>query len=169
MLTSKQEKFVNNLVKGMSQRIAYRDAYPSSKKWKDEIVDSKASTLLKNGKVMERYNELIGKVRAKEEEHTIMSALERKEWLTKVINNEILEEEKYIVEEKEITLKKPTNVRTKITALDTLNKMDGNYIQDIRLSGDKNNPIFAQTTVIEDVAKQMLNVNEEDIDVEINS
>lgn len=169
MLTSRQENFVNNLVKGMSQRIAYRDAYPSSKKWKDETVDSKASTLLKNGKVMERYNELIGKVKLKEEEHTIMSALERKEWLTKVINNEILEEEKYIVDGEEITIKKPTNVKTKITALDTLNKMDGEYIQDIRLSGDKNNPIFAQTTVIEDVAKQMLNVNEEDIDVEINS
>ena len=62
MLTSKQEKYVNNLVKGMSQRIAYRNAYPSSKKWKDETVDSKASTLLKNEKVKERYKKLIDKV-----------------------------------------------------------------------------------------------------------
>lgn len=127
MLTSKQEKYVNNLVKGMTQRTAYRDAYPSSKKWKDETVDSKASTLLKNEKVKERYEELIGKIRAKEEKYTIMSALERKEWLTKVINNEILEEERYIVDGKEITIKKPTNVKTKITALDTLNKMSGEY------------------------------------------
>lgn len=131
MLTSKQEKYVNNLVKGMSQRIAYRNAYPSSKKWKDETVDSKASTLLKNEKVKERYEELAGKIRAKEEKRTIMNALERKEWLTKVINNEILEEERYIFDGEEITIKKPTNVKTKITALDTLNKMDGEYIQKI--------------------------------------
>ena len=62
MLTAKQEKFVRELVKGKSQRVAYRAAYPSSKKWKDASVDQKASTLFKNVKVRSRYDELNKKV-----------------------------------------------------------------------------------------------------------
>ncbi|MFB5068298.1 MAG: terminase small subunit [Aerococcus sanguinicola] len=59
-LTAKQEKFVHSLaIAGLSQRKAYRLAYPSSEKWKDEVVDSKASNLLKNGKVLARYRELL--------------------------------------------------------------------------------------------------------------
>lgn len=58
MLTTRQERFVQELIKGKSQRQAYLAAYPNSKKWKETTVDSKASTLLKNGKVKERYEEL---------------------------------------------------------------------------------------------------------------
>ena len=61
MLTSKQEKYVQNLIKGMSQREAYKDAYPTSKKWKETAIDSQASILFKNSKVLDRYNELQGK------------------------------------------------------------------------------------------------------------
>lgn len=61
MLTVKQEKFIQELVKGKSQRTAYREAYPSSRKWKDATVDRKASLLLNrgaNGEAMARYKEL---------------------------------------------------------------------------------------------------------------
>lgn len=58
MLTAKQEKYVQELIKGKSQREAYRIAYPNSVNWKDANVDSKASNLLKNDKVKARYNEL---------------------------------------------------------------------------------------------------------------
>jgi len=58
-LTAKEEKFVQGVVSGLSQRKAYREAYPNSVKWKDTTVDSKASTLLKRDKVLERYNDLI--------------------------------------------------------------------------------------------------------------
>ena len=130
MLTSKQEKYVNNLVKGMSQRIAYRNAYPSSKKWKDETVDSKASTLLKNEKVKERYKKLIDKVNDKLEERTIMNALERMKWLTDVINGDILEDVPLMTKatkDKVDTIKCPTKIDTRLKALDTLNKMSGEY------------------------------------------
>lgn len=130
MLTSKQEKYVNNLVKGMSQRIAYRNAYPSSKKWKDETVDSKASTLLKNEKVKERYKKLIDKVNNKLEERTIMNALERMKWLTDVINGDILEDVLLMTKatkDKVDTIKCPTKIDTRLKALDTLNKMSGEY------------------------------------------
>ena len=65
MLTTKQERFVQELIKGKSQRQAYRIAYPSSKEWKDEAVDSKASTLFKNDKVRQRYDELYKKTEEK--------------------------------------------------------------------------------------------------------
>ena len=51
---------MQNLVKGMSQRAAYRDAYGS--KAKDCTVDSMASKLLKQNKVSTRYDELAHKV-----------------------------------------------------------------------------------------------------------
>lgn len=75
-LTQKQEKFVQELIKGKSQRQAYRAAYPNSKKWKDNVVDVKASELLKNGKVSVRYNELRGKVIKRAEEKAIITAEE---------------------------------------------------------------------------------------------
>ncbi len=58
-LTTKQEIFVQQLIAGQSQRQAYRGAYPSAKKWKDNVVDNKASELLKNGEVSVRYRELL--------------------------------------------------------------------------------------------------------------
>lgn len=61
-LTAKQEKFVLNVVSGMSQRAAYRAAYPNSK-MKDSVVDVKASELLKSGKVKVRYDELMQEAR----------------------------------------------------------------------------------------------------------
>lgn len=58
MLTDKQSEFVRQLISGKTQRQAYYIAYPNSKKWKPENVDSKASALLKNDKVLARYKEL---------------------------------------------------------------------------------------------------------------
>ena len=59
MLTSKQEKYVQGLVAGLSQRQAYREAYPNSIDWKDRTVDSRASELLKKSNVLGRYNGLM--------------------------------------------------------------------------------------------------------------
>ena len=112
MLTTKQEKYVQNLVKGMSQRAAYKKAY-NVKKMKDEYVDSKASTLFKQVKIKQRYEELVKKA----EDKAIMSAKERMLWLCDVINGK----------EKDFN-KKPADINTKIKALDTLNKMSGEYV-----------------------------------------
>ena len=64
-LTAKQEKYVQGLVAGLSQRKAYRVAYPSSNKWKDATVDNKASALLREGEILARYNELMDEHKAK--------------------------------------------------------------------------------------------------------
>ena len=58
-ITPKQELFVQGIISGLSQRQAYRQAFPTSKKWKDSTVDVKASELLQNGKVLVRYRELL--------------------------------------------------------------------------------------------------------------
>lgn len=58
-LTPKQEIFVQQLISGLSQRKAYRVAYSNSETWKDAVVDSKASTLFTEPKILERYRELL--------------------------------------------------------------------------------------------------------------
>lgn len=55
-LTERQEKFAQAIMQGKTQRQAYYEAYEKSKKWKPEVVDSKASTMMKNEKVSERLN-----------------------------------------------------------------------------------------------------------------
>lgn len=58
MLTDKQELYIQNLIKGLSQRQAYREAYPKSKNWKDKTVDNRASKLFNTYEVFTRYQEL---------------------------------------------------------------------------------------------------------------
>ena len=65
MLTAKREKFARGLVAGLSQRQAYYEAYPNSKKWKPETVDNKASKLFKENEILARYNELMEEHKSK--------------------------------------------------------------------------------------------------------
>ena len=57
-LTKQQEDFLQNLMKGMSQRQAYIAAFPKAGRWKPESVDAQACNLLKSPKVSIRYEEL---------------------------------------------------------------------------------------------------------------
>jgi phage terminase small subunit len=75
-LTDNQEKFVQELIAGNSQRVAYRIAYPKSVNWKDSAVDSNASTLFANAKVLQRYNEIHDRLIKEAEDECIVSAKE---------------------------------------------------------------------------------------------
>jgi len=75
-LTQKQENFIQGLVKGMSQREAYKAAY-DCKKMTDKTADETASKLLKNPKIAARYDQLMTKVRERAEEKTLVSV----EWV----------------------------------------------------------------------------------------
>ena len=57
MLTQKQEKFVEELIKGRSQREAYKAAYNTSR-MKDQSIDVSASRLFAKANVRLRYEEL---------------------------------------------------------------------------------------------------------------
>ena len=62
MLTAKQEKFVQELIKnGGNQSAAYRAAYDTSK-MKEKTITQKACRLFQQGNVRARYDEIQGKV-----------------------------------------------------------------------------------------------------------
>lgn len=123
MLNAKQEKFINNIVSGMSQRQAYKDAYQVN--YNEDAIDNNASKLFNKDEVQARYKELIEKAQDK----AIMSAIERKKWLTEVIQN-IQCEDIYFKTEDGLETKvgsKNADLNTKMKAMDMLNKMDGEY------------------------------------------
>lgn len=75
-LTQKQEIYVQELIKGNSQREAYKIAYPKSRYWADNTLDARASRLLKSYKVYARYNELKAKVIKYLEDNSIITTSE---------------------------------------------------------------------------------------------
>ena len=115
MLTAKQEKFVQNIVEGMSQIEAYKNSY-DAEGMSDNSIYREASLLMKNPKIAQRHKELGGETI----KPSIMSAQERLEYLTEIIqgiqldNNEV-----------------PADLNTKLRAIDLMNKMQGEYVQKI--------------------------------------
>lgn len=57
-LTSKQENFAQLVASGKTYAESYREAYPTSKDWKDEAVWVQSSQLMSNSKVIVRVEEL---------------------------------------------------------------------------------------------------------------
>lgn len=82
-LTPRQEIFIQELIKGKSQREAYMTAYPKSKEWKDTSLDSKASNLIKSDKVWTRYQEL----RSEAKERTLWSYEKAQEELMEMLKD----------------------------------------------------------------------------------
>lgn len=74
-LTDNQEKFVQELIKGKSQREAYKTAYPKCKAT-DKTIDEYACRLMKNSKVSARYNEIHGRLIQEAEDECIVTAKE---------------------------------------------------------------------------------------------
>lgn len=113
MLTVKQEKFVQNILNGMTQRQAYKDAY-NAENMKDETIDSEACILFKDQKVAERYQELLKEM----EKVAVMSALEKRKLL------------------KEMILNDKNSMGDRLKALDIDNKMSGEYIENLKVESD---------------------------------
>lgn len=141
MLTVKREKFVQNLIKGMTQADAYRDAY-NTKNMSDNAIYREASLLLKNPKVSQRYEELRGKLVKRAEKKALMTAEQRMEWLTDLITGETEEEyatevrDEVTGEMKKVIVTRPSKLETRLKALDIYNKMSGEYVT--KLQGDVN-------------------------------
>lgn len=85
-LTDKQEKFVQNVLSGMTHIEAYRDAYPGGRS-SDAVVAKNASALLKKPHVQRRYEELLDKVRKEGERRGVMSAAEVLERLSEIASS----------------------------------------------------------------------------------
>lgn len=109
MLTPKQEAFAQAVaLEGMTQSDAYRTAY-SCKSMSDKTVCENASRLMANSNIAARVSEL----RATLVSPKIMSAQERLEWLTQLIQSE------------------NETTSDKLRATDIMNKMQGEYVQKV--------------------------------------
>ena len=125
MLTPKQEKFVQGIIEGMSQADAYRAAY-SSKKMSDNAIYREASLLVEHPKVSQRIAEL----RAELAKPSIMTAQERLEWLTKIINDE------------------NESTKNRLSASDQMNKMQGEYVQ--KVEANVNTDVVINVELVDD-------------------
>ena len=123
MLTAKQEQFVKNIIDGMSQADAYRNSYDTSR-MTDKTVHEKASRLMSDDKVRARLQELRDQMITP----SIMTAQERLEYLTRVVKGEELEKSFDYSDGERIEVNMPPTIRTRLTAVDIMNKMQGEYV-----------------------------------------
>ena len=107
-LNVKQEKFIQGIVRGLSQRQAYKEAYEVN--YEDKAIDENACKLFNSTKIQQRYKELLEEL----EDKTIMTAKERMKWLTDII----MHPNKAVVSDR-------------LRAVEILNKMTGEYITKI--------------------------------------
>ena len=123
MLTAKQEKFVRNLIQGMSQREAYKNSY-DAENMTDKTIDENACRLFNDSKIKARYKELQEKLTTA----SIMTAQERLEYLTEIIKGIQGETMLQVVDGEEQEVIVPTSVKNKLSAIDLMNKMQGEYV-----------------------------------------
>lgn len=141
-LTAKQEKFVQNLISGMSQRQAYKDAFQVD--YDDNAIDVNACKLFNDAKIKLRYKELIEELK----EVTIMTAKERMIWLSEVVQG-IQTDKEVVVNGAEVQIKEvEANLMTKLKAIDTLNKMSGEYIT--KIEADVSNDVTINIELSDD-------------------
>lgn len=124
-LNSQQRKFCEEYVKnGLNGKQAYLKAYSDTCNT-DESATVNASRLLTNANVLSYIKELQEEIK----KDTIMSAEERMEWLSGVVKD-INRDEIYVKnsEGEEVLMgSRNADLNTKIKAIDTLNKMSGEY------------------------------------------
>lgn len=113
-LTEKQKRFADEYLIDLNATRAYKVAYPSCKK--NETARTNGSRLLTNANVSEYVKRLQEKI----ESEKIMTAKERQEVLTEIARDRT---------------EKPDS---RIKAIDTLNKMSGQYINKVEVSGLEN-------------------------------
>lgn len=109
------EDYAQARASGLSQRKAYRAAYPKSEKWKDSTVDAKACNLEKQDKVRARYQEIKDDA-ANSAGGAVMSRNEKREMLAAMARNQEL------------------SVADRQRAIDMDNKMEDEYAT--RITGD---------------------------------
>lgn len=124
-LTPKQERFIQNIVSGMSQRQAYKDAY-NAENMQDDTIDVRACELFNDSKIKVRYQELMNKL----EDEAIMTAIEKRRML------------------KEMATNCNNSITDRIKAIDTDNKMAGEYVT--KIDADVNTDVTINIELTDD-------------------
>lgn len=114
-LTLKEEKFVEALVLGASQREAYKNAF-NCRNLKEKTIDEKASRLFHTGKIQARYKYLQQQALKAAEKDTIMRGTEILQELSNTARSNILDVLEVKIENDAVglTLKKdfdPKNIK----------------------------------------------------------
>ena len=140
LLTAKQEKYVQGLVAGLSQRQAYIEAGYSTKGHTETTIDANASRLFNNSKVLARFNELMSQHKEK--------AL----WTREQAINDLIwlkeQAKKSIKEQDEGYIRQGTSTAY-VNAIKELNALEDVYpdkTQNININGELNNPFGGLTT-----------------------
>lgn len=109
--------------------VACGNATEAAKKagYSERYTNKNVNKLRQNTAIIEYIEEL----QKKAQSSRIMSAVERKEWLTKVLNDD------------------NAKLNDRLKALDILNKMDGEYTEKVQLSGEVGSNPFSSLTVEE--------------------
>lgn len=109
--------------------VACGNATEAAKKagYSERYTNKNVNKLRQNTAIIEYIEEL----QKKAQSSRIMSAVERKEWLTRVLNDD------------------EAKLNDKLKALDILNKMDGEYTEKVQLSGELNTNPFKNLTTEE--------------------
>lgn len=123
MLTQKQETFVQGIIEGKTQAEAYRAAYSASK-MSDNAIYREASLLMSSPKIAQRIKELRDQIAT----HSIMTAQERLEFLSKVISGERGELVTEIIDGEPKEFEVPASMKNRLSAIDIMNKMQGEYV-----------------------------------------
>lgn len=129
-LTVKQEKFCLEFAKSGNQRQAYLKAGYKCKN--DASADASASALLRNPKVKERLAELTEEIK----NSAIADIQEMQEILTNIIRQQ-LDEEVIVVDPAKGAekLKKKAALKEIISAINTLGKMQGAFVDNVNING----------------------------------
>lgn len=144
---NKIEEFIEEIIKGQSQRQAYYKCFPQSYNWKVETVDEKACKLWNSAKVRARYNEILDKSKEK----TIITREELLRGLVKgfrmAIGEEYSEEEviQYLTdaegnekEQKKKAKLKSSDLKSLKGIAETIAKMEGYITEKVEHSGNLN-------------------------------
>jgi phage terminase small subunit len=93
----------------------------------DNAIYREASLLMSNPKIAQRLKEL----REDMMKPSIMSAQERLEYLTRVIKGEEAEKIVQFIEGERIEEEIPPAIKTRLNALDIMNRMQGEYVSKV--------------------------------------
>lgn len=138
----KWEIFVDKVISGMTQRLAYKSTF-DCKNMSDEQIDSEASALLngtgryaKNPRASQRYKELNQKAQEEADNNAIADATEVLEYLTSVMRGEsqaaVLARQ---FDGSEDIIEKAPDEKERLRAAELLGKRYGLYSEKLDVSG----------------------------------
>jgi len=137
-LTPKQEKYVQGLFAGKSQREAYVEAYPTAKNWKPESIDVKACQLAKSDKIMLRLKALQDEVAEEIKAKNIITVEEILTEYAKIAKADIKDFLKFGMKDVIIEGADGSRIKvpTQIVEVKDSDEVDGSLISEVSISKD---------------------------------